>query len=224
MQPDNYVALTGLGVLELKAGNIGAATEALLQASLIEPRYARAQVYLAAAYYQAGRDDAALAELARAAESDPKDPLPYLLMSIIRLDRIEPGYAVAEAQQALERIPFLKSLNQVADNQKGVANVGAPLAAMGLEAWARSAAHESYLPFWGGSHLFLADRYPGAFDQRSELMQGFITDPLAFGASNRFQSLYSQPGHYATASLRYSRSDDLRVTEPVVTLNGYDVG
>ena len=220
LQPDNYVALTGLGVLELRAGHVDAALDALLRASLIEPRYARAHLYLAAAYYQAGRDAAAQAELTRATETDPNDPLPHLLASMIHLDRIEPGQAVAEAQQALVRIPFLKSLNQVADNQKGVANVGAPLAFMGLEAWARSTAHESYLPFWGASHLFLADRYAGDFDRRSELMQGFITDPLAFGASNRFQSLLTQPGHHASASLRYNSSDDLRMVEPVITLNG----
>lgn len=223
LQPDNYIALTGMGVLELKAGRVDESIDALLRASLIEPRYSRAHLYLAAAYYQARRDADALAELQRAAETDPKDPLPYLLASIIHLDRIEPGRAIAEARKALERIPFAKSLNQVADNQKGVANVGAPLAFMGLEAWARSAAHESYLPFWGGSHLFLADRYPGAFNQRSELMQGFIADPLSFGATNRFQSLFIQPGRYATASLRHSSSDDFRVTEPVVSVNGYDV-
>lgn len=223
MQPDNYVALTGLGVLELKSGHEDAALDALLRASLIEPRYARAHLYLAVAYYRIGRDEAAIAELHRAAELDTNDPLPHLLMSIIHLDRIEPGLAVKEAQQALSRIPYLKSLNQVADNQKGVANVGAPLAFMGLEAWARSAAHESYLPFWGGSHLFLADRYPGEFDRRSELMQGFITDPLVFGASNRFQSLLAEPGHHGTASLRYAQSDELRVVEPTLTLTGYDV-
>jgi tetratricopeptide (TPR) repeat protein len=223
IQPDNYVAWTGLGVLRLKAGDEEGAVQALVRASVIEPRYARAHLYLAAAYYQQGRDRAALFELARAAETDPNDPLPHLLASIIRLDRIEPGDAIAEAQQALARIPFLKSLNQVADNQKGVANVGAPLAFMGLEEWARSAAWDSYLPLWGGSHLFLADRYAGAFDRRSELMQGFIADPLAFGGSNRFQSLIVEPGHYGTASLRYAHSDDVHLTEPVLTLNGYGV-
>jgi len=220
LQPDNYVALTALGALELRAGHDDAALDALLRAGAIEPRYARAHVYLAAAYYRIGRDDAAQAELTRAKETDPNDPLPHLLESVIHLDRIEPGAAVEEAQQALARIPYLKSVNQVADNQKGVANVGAPLAFMGLELWARSAAQESYLPFWGASHLFLADRYAGDFDKRSELMQGFITDPLAFGASNRFQSLTPQPGHFATASVRYNHSDDLRLVEPVLTLNG----
>jgi Flp pilus assembly protein TadD len=220
LQPDNYVALTGLGVLELRSGHVDAAVDALLRAGVVEPRYARAHLYLAAAYYQAGRDDAAQAELKRAGETDPNDPLPHLLASMIHLDRIEPGLAVAEARLALDRIPYLKSLNQVADSQKGIANVGSPLAFMGLEEWARSAAQDSYLPFWGASHLFLADRYAGDFDRRSELMQGFITDPLAFGASNRFQSLLTQPGHHATASLRYNSSDDLRLVEPVITLNG----
>ncbi|HEX4779703.1 MAG TPA: TonB-dependent receptor [Usitatibacter sp.] len=220
IQPGNYVALTSLGALELRAGNVDAAIEALLAAGAIEPRYARAHVFLAAAYYRIGREPAAEAELLRAMETDPNDPLPHLMASIIHLDRIEPGAAVAEAQQALRRIPYLKSLNQVADNQKGVANVGAPLSFMGLELWARSAAQESYLPSWGASHLFLADRYAGDFDKRSELMQGFITDPLAFGASNRFQSLTPQSGHFATASLRLNHSDDLRLVEPVLTLNG----
>ena len=221
LQPDHYVAWTGLGILALKAGDVEAALDALLRATLIEPRYARAHLYLAAAYYEQERAVAALASLRLAAEHDPRDPLPYLMASIIHLDRIEPGAAAAQAREALVRIPFLRSANQVADNQKGVANVGTALAALGLESWARSTAHESYLPFWGASHLFLADRYPGEFNRRSELMQGFVTSPSAFGASNRFQSLVTSPGHYGTASLRYGSSDDLRVWEPALTLNGY---
>ena len=220
LQPDNYVALTALGALELREGHVDAAIAALLKAGTIEPRYARAHVYLAAAYYRIGRVDAMQAELTRARETDPNDPLPHLMASIVYMDRIEPGAAVEEAQEALRRIPYLKSVNQLADNQRGVANVGAPLAFMGLEGWARSAAQESYLPFWGASHLFLADRYAGDFDKRAELMQGFITDPMAFGASNRFQSLVPQSGHYATASVRYNQSDDLKLVEPVLTLNG----
>jgi Flp pilus assembly protein TadD len=221
-QPGNYVALTGLGVLELRAGRTEEAARALLAASAIEPKYARAHLYLAAAYYRMERDKAALDELTRAAEVDQKDPLPHVLASIVHLDRIEPGQAAREAQAALDRMPFLKSLNAVADNQKGVANAGYPLAFMGLEAWARSAAQDSYLPFWGGSHLFLSDRYPGDFDKRSELIQGYVTDPLAFGASNRYQSLFLQPGSYGTISARYNHSSDGHFFEPVLTLNGYD--
>ncbi|HET7728480.1 MAG TPA: tetratricopeptide repeat protein [Usitatibacter sp.] len=221
LQPDHYVAWTGLGILALKEGRVDAAVEALLRATLIEPRYARAHLYLAAAHYEQARGDAALASLRRASEADPLDPLPHLLSGIIHLDRIEPGLAAAEARQALRRIPFLRSANQVADNQKGVANVGTALAMLGLESWARSMAHESYLPSWGASHLFLADRYPGEFNRRSELMQGFVINPAAFGASNRFQSLVTTPGHYGTASVRFASSDDVRAFEPTLTLNGY---
>ena len=220
LQPDHYVAWTGLGVLALRSGDVAAALDALLRATLIEPRYARAHLYLAAAYYEQERAPAALAELARASESDPRDPLPYLMASIIHLDNIEPGRAAVQAREALARIPFLRSANAVADNQKGVANVGTALAMLGLESWSRSMAHDSYLPSWGASHLFLADRYPGEFNRRSELMQGFITNPSAFGAGNRFQSLVPSPGHHATASMRLAHSDDLRAWEPVVTLNG----
>jgi Flp pilus assembly protein TadD len=220
-QPDNYVALTGLGIVQLKAGDSGAAIASFQRAAAIEPRYARAHLYVAAAYYQERRDHDAQVELARAAELDPNDPLPHLLMAMIHLDRIEAGDAAEEARAALARIPFLRSVNGVADNQRGIANFGAPLAFMGLEEWARSAAHDSYMPTWGASHLFLSDRYPGDFDRRSELMQGFITDPVVFGASNRFLSLFPEPGNHATVSVNYAHSDDLHVVEPVLTLNGY---
>ncbi|APV51907.1 hypothetical protein BWI17_20865 [Betaproteobacteria bacterium GR16-43] len=220
IEPDNYVALTGLGILELRSGNLDAATEALLKATLIEPRFSRAHIYLAAAHYAAERTGPALEELRRATESDPNDPLPHILASEIRLDEIQPAAGAAEAREALARMKYLKSFDAIADNQKGVANVGSALAFMGLESWARAAAQDSYQPFWGASHLFLADRYPGAFDRRSELMQGFLTDPLAFGASNRFQALVPTPGNHATASVRYNRSDDVSLVEPVATVNG----
>src|SRR5258708_35604410 len=54
-------------------------------------------------------------------------------------------------------------------------------------------------------------------------MEGFITDPLVFGASNRFQSLLGEPGNHGTLAMRANSSADLRLYEPVLTLNGYDV-
>ncbi len=220
LRPDDYLALAGLGALELSQGNAEQGLDALLRANLVEPRYARAHLWLAAAYYRMGRIDAARESLARASAADPKDPVPHLFANLIEQDRIDPVAALAEARQAQAKMPFLKSLDEVADNQKGIANVGSALAALGLEYWARQAAQESYLPFWGGSHLFLADRYPGEMNRRSELVQGFITDPLSFGASNRFQSLYRAPGHYATLSYRYNHSSETTLREPVATVNG----
>jgi tetratricopeptide (TPR) repeat protein len=221
LQPDNYIMLTGKGLLELKLGHNDAALDTLLRASVIEPRYARAHLYQAVAYYRMERPDRALQELEKVTELDARDPLPHLLASLARTDSIEPAQAVREAREAMRLMPYLKSLNQVANNQAGVANLGNAMSFFGMESWARHMAQESYLPFWAGSHLFLADRYPGEFNRRSELMQGFLLDPIAFGASNRYQSLAETPGNYATLSLRGNHSDDLNLVEPVVTLNGY---
>jgi tetratricopeptide (TPR) repeat protein len=221
LQPDNYIMLTGKGLLELKLGHNDAALDTLLRASLIEPRYARAHLYQAVAYYRMERPDRALQELEKVTELDSRDPLPHLLASLVRIDSIEPALAVQDAREAVRLMPYLKSLNQVANNQAGAANLGNAMAFFGMESWARHIAQESYLPFWAGSHLFLADRYPGEFNRRSELMQGFLLDPIVFGASNRYQSLAETPGNYATVSLRNNRSDDLKLVEPVVTANGY---
>ncbi|MEP7154942.1 MAG: TonB-dependent receptor [Betaproteobacteria bacterium] len=221
LQPDNYVMLTGKGILELKQGHNEEALNALLRASVIEPRYARAHLYTAVAYYRVERPDRALPELAKVIELDAHDPLPHLLAASIRTDDIEPLAAVQEAREANRLMPYLKSFNQVASNQAGAANLGSAMSFFGMENWARSIAQESYLPFWAPSHLFLADRYAGDFNRRSELMQGFLLDPMVFGASNRYQSLVETPGKYATVSTRYNQSDDLKLVEPAITVNGY---
>ena len=218
---DDYVALTGLGFVELKSGDTELAISRLLAASLIEPRYARAQTYLAVAYYQQGRIRDALFALSRARELDPKDPLPDLYASVIHNDLMQPGDALETARRALRLMPYLKSLNQVANDQKGGANLGSALAALGLEDWARSYAQDSYYPFWAGSHLFLADRYSGDFNKKSELFQGFLADPTVFGASNRFSSLVMRPGAYGSIGARYNSSRDIQVSEGLVSANGY---
>lgn len=218
---DDYVALTGLALVELKSGNTDHAVTRLLAATLIEPRYARAQTYLAVAYYQQGRTRDALFALARARELDAKDPLPDLFESVIRNDLLQPGDALATARRALALLPYLKSLNQIANDQKGGANLGSALAAFGLEDWARNYAQDSYYPFWAGSHLFLADRYSGDFNKKSELFQGFLADPTVFGASNRFSTLIPRPGTYWNVGARYNTSRDYRLTEPTVTANGF---
>ncbi len=221
LQPDDYVAWTGLGLMQLQQGETQAALDSLLRATVIEPRHARAVVYKAVAYHQLGQQAVALQTLAQAAELDPLDPLPHQLAGLIHADRNDLAQAVASAREAMRRLPYLKSLNQIANDQKGAANLGSALAAFGLEDWALRYAQQSYSPFWGGSHLFLADLYGGRFTKQSELMQGFLTDPLAFGVSGRNNSLLLRPGSFATASLQASRSGDLAVTTPTIALNGY---
>ncbi|HWZ71799.1 MAG TPA: tetratricopeptide repeat protein [Casimicrobiaceae bacterium] len=218
--PGDYVALTGMGLLRLKQGRPQAALDALLRAGVMEPNYARAKVYTAIAYYQTGRHSEAIATLRQAALLDDKDPLPYLLLSQIYTDLFRAGDAVQASREALRRLPNLKSLNQVANDQQGKANLGFALAFFGLEEWALEIAQQSYYPYSGASHLFLADRYRGDFNKNSELFQGFLTDPIAFGGSNRFSTLVPAAGNYATLGNTYSRSNVERLWNPYVRLNG----
>ncbi len=206
-QPDDYVAWTGLGILQLKTGETREALESFLKAGVIEPRFARAQLYVGVAYYQMGNQLRAMESVLKAAELDPKDPLPYVMLTLMHGDNQKLADAVDAAFQAQERLPFLKSLNQLLNDQKGSANVGASLASRGMEEWAHNYATGSYNPYWAGSALFLADRYPDGFNKNSELFRGFLLDPTSFGASNRFSSLVASPGHYGSIGLRYERGD-----------------
>lgn len=219
-QADDFSTWTGLGVARLKSGDPQGATEALLRATLIEPRYARAHVYLAVAYWQTARGADALAELRTASLHDPRDPLPYQLAAMIQADLMRPGDAFASARESVARLAYVKSLDAIANDLRGGANLGAPLAQLGLEQWALKNAHDSFDPLWAGSHLFLADRLPGKFLGNSELIQGFLADPLAFGASNRFQSLVSRPGHYGTLAMRVAGDRESSLVEPLASANG----
>ena len=221
-QADDYVALTGLGILQLKRGEAAAALASFLKSGVIEAHYARSALYAGVATYQLGDYGRAMEMFGKAAEQDPRDPLPHLMMSLAAADRLELGEAVAAARRGAERMPYLKSLNQLQNDRKGNANIGYALAQFGMEDWARAYAHDSYSPYWAGSHLFLSDRYSGEFTKNSELFMGFLSDPTVFGASNRHNTLVASPGHYATVGARLSQGEgDARVRGLTLNANGY---
>lgn len=219
--PADYVALTGQGLLHLKQGHPQVALDAFLRAGVMEPRYARAKTWTAVAYYQLGRHQDALSTLHQAIVLDDKDPVPHMLLAQIHTDLFQPGEAVEAARAAVQRMPYLKSLNQVANDQKGSANLGASLAFFGMEDWALELAQQSFYPYWGGSHLFMADRYAGEFNKNSALFQGFLTDPMAFGASQRYASLLQAPGRHGSVGVTLDR-EFYKAHSPALTLNGMD--
>lgn len=204
---DNYIALAGRGILKLKSGDSAGALEDFLRAGVVEPRFGRAWFYSAAAFYQLGETGRAREALAKATQLDPRDPLPHVMLGLIAADALDLGAAVDAARMAQERMPYLKSLNQIQNNQKGSANLGSALAAFGMEDWARHYATTAYSPWWAGSHLFLADRQAQGFNKNSELFKGFITDPTVFGASPRFSALVPAPGHHARLDLHLEQAD-----------------
>lgn len=221
--PDDYVAWTAQGILLLTQGQPDAALQALLKAGLLEPRYAKAQVYTAIAWYQLGREDAALTALDRAKKADPQDPLPYIYEAQIHRDHLQPMEALAASREAMARFPYLKSLGPIASDRQGSANLGSAYAMLGLEAWAQRMAQQSQHPFFAASHLFVADRTSDAFVKNSSLLQGFLTDPTVFGASPQRSTLMATPGLYGALEAGYTRSPASRQTEPGVIANGYGV-
>ncbi len=219
-QPDDYVSLTGLGILQLKRGKPDAALESFLKSGVIEPRYARGALYTGVAYYQLGNYKRAMEMFKRAAELDAKDPMPYMMMSLAATDKLDFGAAIAAARRASELMPYLKSLNQLLNDQKGNANIGTSLAKFGMEDWSQAYAHDSYTPYWAGSHLFLADRYDGDFNKNSELFLGFLSEPTVFGASNRFNTIVQSPGHYANVRAGVM-NEDFKGHGMTLSANGY---
>lgn len=221
--PDDYVGWTSRGILLLTQGQPEAALGALLKAGLLEPRYAKAQIYTAIAWYQIGREDAAIAALDRAKKADPNDPLPYVYEAQIQRDKLNPMAALVAAREAMIRFPYLKSLGPIATDRQGSANLGTAYAMFGLEAWAQRMAQQSNHPFFAGSHLFAADRTSDAFVKNSSLLQGYLTDPTLFGASPQRSTLINAPGRYGAVDMSYARSDALVKSEPNLIANAYMV-
>ncbi|MBF0255907.1 MAG: tetratricopeptide repeat protein, partial [Gammaproteobacteria bacterium] len=221
-QPDDFIALAGQGMLRLKQGRPREALDAFLRSGLVAPDYARGWFYSGVAFYQLGEADRAIEAFRQASVQDDKDPLPHLIESRIHGDRLDYGRSIAAAQKAMVLMPNLKSLNQLANDQRGSANLGKSLADFGMEAWANRYAIQSYSPYWAGSHFFMADRYTGLFTKNSELFKGFITDPTAFGGSNRFSNLVLGPGHYARMDLEYI-DDAWPQATGALTLNGFSL-
>lgn len=223
LQPDDYVAWTSRGVLRLLQGRPEEALEDLLKAGLLEPRFARAQLHAAIAWYQLNRRDAALAALEKAKFLDPKDPLPHYYEAMMQQDALDPMAAIAAAREALLRYPYLKSLAPIANDKQGSANLGSAYALFGLESWARRTAMESQHPFFAGSYVFLAERTVEPYLRNSALVQGYLTDPTLFGATPKLSTLMRSPGGHASLEFNASRSPGYSSTEPSIAANGYAV-
>ena len=219
--PDDYVAWTSRGILLLSQGSPEAALDAFLKAGVLEPRYAKAQIHAAIAWYQLGRTDAALAALTKAKALDPNDPLPYFYEAQIQRDELNPMDAIAAARAAMDRFTFVKSLGPIATDRQGNASLGAAYALFGLESWAKRVSAQTQHPFFAGSYLFSAARSTESFVKNSALVQGYLTEPTLFGASPQRSTLLANPGNYVAAELGTVFTDAYSSITPTVVANGY---
>ena len=196
----NYITLSALGFMQLKQGKNEEALQTLLKAELIEPKYVNTYLHLAVAYYRLEKYTLALRALQHAHQVDPKNPLVFQIKSIILTDQNRYSEAIVAANKAKELLPYLKSMNQILSDSKGSANIGKSFSKFGMYETTLHYANEAYLPLWSGSHFFMADHLSGGYQKNSELIRGFLLDPLSFGASNQLQSIYDTPGNYASLS------------------------
>lgn len=222
---NKVIVLVGRAVLALKQGQLEKAKQFFLQAGVIEPQFSRIQLFLGITYYQLGQRELAIKTLEYASELDHNDPLPYFLISHIQRETYHPSQALNASFEGIERLPYLKSVNQLANNLSGSTNLGAALASYGLNEWALKLAVDSYHPLWASSQLFLSHRVNNdRFVQQSELFKGILNDPLVFGGSNTFTDIVEQPGIHGTVRFQRVETKTNGITStthsPSITLNG----
>ena len=129
-----------------------------------------------------------------ASEKDTNDPYPYFLLSAIHADENQPGLAIENSKDAIDRLAYLKSLDKLATDQRGSANLGNAYSVFGLEESAEYLALKSYQPRWGGSPFFLAERQSDDFIRSSLSLRGYINEPAVFGSDKRKLALSNETG------------------------------
>ncbi len=204
----DYQAIDGLGFIALKSGKTQEAIQYFLRASTLEPKFAEPHIFLAIAHYQMEDVARAMEELQLAMVLDPRDPVPHVIRYIIYQDRYRPFDSIQEATRALELLPNLKSVNPVETNQKALSNLGSALLGLGMREWASSYADESFDAFDASAYFFTANKFEdNPFVYVSQLIQGFLTDPLSIGHYNRYEQIVPKPVQQLTLNTTLGSED-----------------
>ena len=147
-------------------------------------------------------------------------PVPHMLLAQIHTDLFQPGEAVAAARAGAQRMPYLRSLNQLANDQKGSANLGAALAFFGMEDWALELAQQSFYPTGAAATC----SWPTATRASStELgpVPGLSHRPHGLWRQPALRLAVAAPGSHGAVGLTLDR-EFYRLASPALTLNGMD--
>ena len=92
-QPDNRLVRTQLGIVEIAAGNAGAAIENLERVAIMDPAASLPEIALFAAFMQTGDYVRALAAAERVKNAEPSEPIGELLTAAVYLKqgKLQPG-------------------------------------------------------------------------------------------------------------------------------------
>jgi len=102
--PQDAKALLGLGLAEIRLGNVKAGEDKLLAANEADPNNALVLTYLGRAQQQLGQTEAARASWRAAQQADPKDPMPWLYQARADLQAGRPAEARESLREAQERL------------------------------------------------------------------------------------------------------------------------
>lgn len=191
---DNLASLDGYSQALLGSSDTEGALANARKLGVIEPTVNKANLTSALIFHQKDSIVAATSELVEASEKDIKDPYPYFLLSAIHADENQPGLAIENSKDAIDRLAYLKSLDKLATDQRGSANLGNAYSAFGLEESAEYLALKSYQPRWGGSPFFLAERQSDDFIRSSLSLRGYINEPAVFGSNKKKLALSNETG------------------------------
>jgi tetratricopeptide (TPR) repeat protein len=197
----------GLGLIHFQRREMEAGLQAMLAATLLEPRNALFNSYYGKALWEAGRRDEALPALALAKELDPKDPTPYLYAGIFNTDLNKPAQAIRDFYEAIARNDNRAVYRSrfLLDRDLATTNVSMARAfgRFGQVERARSLALTSLEADPGNhsAHLLYGSALSGEglgtfLAARSELYQGFLLQPVNANATasfNDYTSLFDRP-------------------------------
>jgi tetratricopeptide (TPR) repeat protein len=131
LRPRDYVIWTELGKAREEAGDVKGALDAFREAASLAPAYARPRWQLGNALLRAGVSDEAVAELKRAAESDPRF-YPNLVQTLWYAGGRDPHALVRDAQprtkeQTLAVVSFLIKAGAAGEGVRVLRESGAEL-------------------------------------------------------------------------------------------------
>jgi tetratricopeptide (TPR) repeat protein len=202
-------ALRGEGVLRLEEGDNAAAIDLLRKAEVVDPENNDGTILLGVAEYQVGAVADARKILNNAARTDPNDPVPPLMLSVIAQDHALADAAILHAREAEARVERTGPIyvEGLASAQSGILNVGSAYANLGLDAWGGYLGQRSYSPYSANSQFFLANSYPSARAHDSLNLQGLLLDPTAASYNLRYTQFIREPSNELALGARGSTTD-----------------
>jgi tetratricopeptide (TPR) repeat protein len=184
----NPLALMGLGLAEIKQGDLSGGTAQIENAVTHDPGSSLLRSYLGKAYFEARSDGPAGTQYAIAKELDPRDPTPWFYDAIRKQLDNRPIEALRDLEHSIElnddRAPFRSRLLLDKDTATRGVSLGRIYRDLGFEQLGVVEAAKSLAtdPASSAGHRLLADLYLGAprleAARVSQLLQAQLLQPV----------------------------------------------